>query len=177
MDKDTFNILIRGKPRSGKSTLIQKLATLLKQKRKIIGGISTPEIRERNRLGFKIVDLMSGEMGILAHINQREGPKFSRYRVNLKDLNKIGVMGIKKSLRKNTDIIIIDEIGKMELISKEFQAIVWAALNLRKVLGTIGQISHPFVSKIYQRDDLKLINLTIQNRDVIFEELKALFHL
>ncbi|NVM52567.1 MAG: NTPase [Candidatus Helarchaeota archaeon] len=172
--KSKLNILIRGKPQSGKSTLIQKLVELLRQMGKTIGGISTPELREgRSRVGFEIVDMMTGERGILSHIDQKEGPRISRYRVNLKDLNDIGVRGIKQALEKNADLIIIDEIGKMELFSKEFQAVIWEALNLQKVLGTIGQISHAFITKIYQREDLKVINLTSQNRDAVFEELSA----
>ncbi len=140
----------------------------------IIGGISTPELREGGkRVGFEIVDMMSGERGILAHINQKEGPRISKYRVNLEDLINMGVLGIRGALERKADYIIIDEIGKMELVSKEFQTIVWEALNQQKVLGTIGQISHPFVSKIYERDDLQVIALSIQNRDQIFEQLSS----
>lgn len=170
---DKLNILIRGKPRSGKSTLIQKLVKLLQEKGEIIGGIYTPEIKEKGRVGFEIIDIMTGDRGILAHINQKDGPKVSRYRVNLLDLGEIGVGGIKSALEKGADYIIIDEIGKMELVSKEFQAVVWEALNLQKVFGTIGQISHPFVTKIYERDDLQVITLSIQNRDQIFEQLSS----
>lgn len=149
---------------------------LFKQKGKTIGGIITPEIKEgRRRVGFEIVDMASGKRGVLSHVNQREGPRISKYRVNLKDLNDIGVSAIKLALEKNADFIIIDEIGKMELVSNEFQDIVWEALDLKKVLGTIGQISHPFVTKIYQRNDLRIITLTPQNRDAIFEELKSQF--
>jgi nucleoside-triphosphatase len=170
-----INILIRGKPRSGKSTLIQKLVDLFKQKGENVGGISTPEIRERSRLGFEIVDMMTGERGILAHINQKEGPKVASYRVKLEDLNRIGVQGIKRSIEKNVAVIIIDEIGKMELVSKEFQEMVWEALNSQKVIGTIGQITHPFVTKVYQRNDVKVFDITIQNRELIFNNLKTLF--
>ncbi len=169
-----FNILIRGKPRTGKSTLVQKLIEFLTQRGKKLGGIRTPEIKENNRIGFEIIDVMTGRRGILAHINQQEGPKVSRYRVNLKDLNDVGVLCIRRALEENVDRIIIDEIGKMELVSQNFQDIVWEALNQQKVLGTIGQITHPFVSKIYQREDVKLIDLNIQNRDLKLQEVKGL---
>ncbi len=145
---------------------------LLTQQGKVIGGISTPEIRQKNRVGFEIVDIMTGKRGILAHINQQTGPWVSRYRVNLHDLKEIGVGAIRKAIDMNADFIIIDEIGKMELVSQDFQAIVWEALDLKKVLGTIGHISAPFITRIYGRNDIKLINLTTQNRDEIYDQLK-----
>jgi len=172
-----MNILIRGKPGCGKSTLIQKMINLMQQKGMQIGGISTPELREGQRLGFEIVDMMTDERGILAHKNQLDGPRVSQYRVNLNDLENIGVKGIKKALEKNVDFIVIDEIGKMELVSSAFQEVVWEALELQKVLGTIGQISHPFVTKVYNREDLKVYTLTPQNRELIFAELRELLQL
>jgi nucleoside-triphosphatase len=172
-----MNILIRGKPGCGKSTLIQKLITLMQQKGKQIGGISTPELREGQRVGFEIVDMRTGERGILAHKNQPNGPRVSQYKVNLSDLDNIGVKGIKKALEKKVDFIIIDEIGKMELVSSAFQEMVWEALESQKVLGTIGQILHPFVTKVYNRTDLKLYILTPQTREQIFTELRVLLQL
>jgi nucleoside-triphosphatase len=149
----------------------------MQQKGMQIGGISTPELREGQRLGFEIVDMMTDERGILAHKNQLDGPRVSQYRVNLNDLENIGVKGIKKALEKNVDFIVIDEIGKMELVSSAFQEVVWEALELQKVLGTIGQISHPFVTKVYNREDLKVYTLTPQNRELIFAELRELLQL
>ena len=149
----------------------------MQQKGVQIGGISTPELREGQRLGFEIVDMMSGERGILAHKNQSDGPRISQYRVNVNDLENIGVNGIEKALEKNVDFIIIDEIGKMELVSDAFQRVVWEALDLQKVLGTIGQISHPFVTKVYNRADLKVYTLTPQNREQVFAELREVLQL
>jgi nucleoside-triphosphatase len=168
-----INILIRGKPRSGKSTLIQRIITLLEQQGKQVAGISTPEIRERGRIGFEIVDLASGARGTLAHINQKEGPRISKYRVNLQDLMEMGVEAIRRAIDEKVDFIIIDEIGKMELVSKDFQKVVWDALYLGKVIGTIGLITHPFVAQIYERADLKVVTLTRENREGVFEDLKT----
>jgi nucleoside-triphosphatase len=175
--RERMNILIRGKPGCGKSTLIEKMIKLIQQKGMQIGGISTPELREGHRLGFEIVNMMTGERGILAHKDQPDGPRVSQYRVNLSDLDSIGVKGIKEALEKNVDFIIIDEIGKMELVSGAFQEAVWDALDVGKVLGTIGQISHPFITKIYSREDLKVITLTPQNREQVFTELQEMLQL
>ncbi|MFX0138157.1 MAG: NTPase [Candidatus Hodarchaeota archaeon] len=166
------NILITGKPRTGKSTLISRLIKLLESKGKRIGGLSTPEIKEKTRLGFKIIDIGLKKEGILAHINQKSGPRVSKYRVKMQDLEEIGVNAIKFAI-SNCDYIIIDEIGKMELFSKDFCDEILNALDTKKVLGTIGyKLSHPLANQIKSRDDVKLIVLTIENRDKISKYLE-----
>ncbi|TFG05746.1 MAG: DUF2478 domain-containing protein [Promethearchaeota archaeon] len=169
------NILIRGRPRSGKSTLIQRLMQELKNGGKMVGGISTPELREgKSRVGFEIVDIFTGRRGILAHQAQREGAAVGKYRVNLHDLNEVGTYAIDQALERDMEVVIIDEIGKMELVSKQFQAAVWKALDAKKVVGTIGLISHPFVSRVFERSDLEVIDLTPQTREEIYEQVKIL---
>ncbi|MHA1299451.1 MAG: NTPase [Candidatus Helarchaeota archaeon] len=165
------NILITGRPRTGKSTLIFKIIKALEAQGKKIGGILTPEIKGRKRLGFKIIDVGSNREGTLAHINQKKGPKVSKYTVNMEDLENIGVKGIKYAIDK-CDYIIIDEIGKMELFSKNFQDVILNALDTKKVIGTIGYtLSHPLAKQIKNRADVELIILTVENRDKITNEL------
>lgn len=58
------NILITGKPRTGKTTLVKRLVESLRRVR--AGGFYTEEITRNNiRQGFKIVTL-DGKEGILA---------------------------------------------------------------------------------------------------------------
>ncbi len=115
------NIFVTGPPRSGKSTLVREIIKELDLK---VEGLRTPDIRENGkRKGFKLVDVKSGEEGILAHVDVEEGPKVSRYTVNLKDLEKM----TKKSLENvsdDCDIVVIDEIGTMELFSDRFKRVV-----------------------------------------------------
>jgi nucleoside-triphosphatase len=166
------NILITGKPRTGKSTLISKLINLLKSHNKTIGGVATPEIKKRARLGFKIIDLGSGKEGILASVDQKKGPRVSKYRVNMDDLEEIGVNAIMEAIRNN-DFIILDEIGKMELFSQKFCKVILKALDTRKVLGTIGfNLSHPIAKQIKAREDVEIIVLTFENRDEVSKKLE-----
>ncbi len=89
------------------------------------------------RKGFKLRDIRSFEEGVLAHVDQKSGPRVGKYRVNLDDLNSVGVGAIHNAL-KDCDLVIIDEIGPMELYSEDFVAAVKGAFSSKKdVIATI----------------------------------------
>ncbi|MBC7074028.1 AAA family ATPase, partial [Candidatus Parcubacteria bacterium] len=82
------NFLITGPPGSGKTTLLKELIKELKIRAR---GFYTEEIRENTRrVGFKIITLENKE-GILAHYKFKSSILVSKYRVNLRDLEEIGV--------------------------------------------------------------------------------------
>lgn len=111
------NIFITGPPRSGKSTLIEEILEEMDLKAE---GLRTPDIRENGkRKGFKLVDIESGEEGILAHVDVEKGPSVSRYRVDMDDLREFTEKSL-DNISKDSDIVIIDEIGTMELYSDYF---------------------------------------------------------
>jgi len=165
------NVFITGLPGCGKTSLIKEI---LKELRLNAGGFYTQEIREGGiRKGFKIITLDSKE-GILAHVNVKSPYRVSKYKVNIKDLEEIGVNSIFEALKKNK-ICIIDELGKMELYSEKFKKVVLAALDSKnKVLGTIMLKPNPFCDRIKKRPDAKIFYLTSENREEIKEEIKNL---
>ena len=166
------NVLITGKPGVGKSTLVRRLIELARSKGFKVGGLSTPEMRVGGRrVGFKLVDIATGDEGVLAKIGIR-GPMVSKYGVNLNDLRRVGVGAIKRAMMES-DLIIIDEIGKMELFSEEFKQAVVEALNSEKpVVATIGKfLRDPFVKEILSRKDVLLFEITVRNRDEILYEI------
>lgn len=122
------NIFITGKPRVGKTTLVREIIKELKLE---VGGIITPEIKSHYRIGFKIVDISTGEEKVLASIYEKFGPRIGKYVVNIKNLEYIVKKAIEKAI-KEKDIIIIDEIGKMELLSNVFKEKVNEALKSDK---------------------------------------------
>ena len=163
------NVFITGLPGCGKTSLIKEI---LKELRLNAGGFYTQEIREGGiRKGFKIITLDSKE-GILAHVNVKSPYRVSKYKVNIKDLEEIGVNAIFEALKKNK-ICIIDELGKMELYSEKFKKVVLAALDSKnKVLGTIKLTSDPFTDEIKRREDTTIFHLTRENRGEIKKEIK-----
>ncbi len=166
------NFLITSPPGTGKTTAIKNFVNLAKRKFKISGFI-TEEVRNEfgNRTGFKIITL-NGKVGTLADVNLKTRVKVGKYGVNLKDIDEIAA----PSIDLNSDIIVIDEIGKMECFSENFVQKVFMALDSEKiVVGTIKEKGDEIINKIKSRDDVELFKLTIENRDkiptIIFEKV------
>jgi len=127
------------------------------------------EVREGGvRVGFEIMDFSTGQRGWLAHINQPTGPKVSKYRVNLTDLDAIGVSSILDAIR-NADVIIVDEIGPMELFSSAFRdAVVQAVESNKPVLGTIHYgLRNSLVDSVKKREDAEIFHVTYENRETL----------
>src|SRR5215831_18840706 len=148
-------ILITGNPGSGKSTLITRLIEDIGEGQ--IAGLSTPEIRRRNvRVGFKVIDLATGEEVILASTSCK-GPTVGKYHVDVEAIDRI-VAKIETSL-PSARFIFIDEIGKMELFSKRFKEFVDCVFSLGK----------PFIAVVHRNlvhkyeDKGRLLLLTRSN--------------
>ena len=163
-----MNYLLTGHPGVGKTTIIKKAIEKLKLP---AGGFYTEEIRENDlRVGFAVATL-SGLKGVLAHRNFKSRYKVGNYGVGVYTLNRIGVKEIQACLLEKK-IIVIDEIGKMELLSTQFQEAVEKALNAdNPVLGTITLACHPFAQKVKARDDIKIFEVTKENREEVFKAL------
>ena len=165
------NILICGPPGVGKTTLIKKILENIDLK---AGGFYTEEIKENNRrVGFKIISLDNQE-GILAHISIKGAKRVGRYGVNIYDLENIGVKSLSQALRDD-DLIIIDEIGKMEIFSDKFKEKVLACLNSEKfVVATIGIGGDKYISRIKERDDVIVFKMNRENRDRLIDRISFL---
>lgn len=129
-------LLLTGVPRAGKTTLIKKVAQSLGNR---AGGFYTEELfGPGGRKGFALITL-DGKKVTLAHKDLRGPniPQVGRYGVDVSALDRVGVGAIQQAL-VDGKIVIIDEIGKMELLSPVFQtAVMQAIISPSTVLGTI----------------------------------------
>jgi nucleoside-triphosphatase len=162
------NLLLTGIPRIGKTTIIQSVIKKINQD---CAGFFTQESKEKNqRAGFRLMTLDENDC-ILAHTNIKSTYRVGKYRVNLECIEKIGVTSILDGIKRK-QIIIIDEIGKMELFSKKFKDAVIKALDSNcPVLGTILFRRHPFCDKIKRRKDAQIIEVTKENRNALPEKI------
>lgn len=160
-------ILLTGPPGIGKTSVFRRTIRELKEQGKIIGGVICHEVREAGvRVGFEIMDLSTGQRGWLAHVNQPAGPKIGKYTVNLTDLDVIGAGSILDAV-KNADVLALDEIGPMEILSPAFSnALVKAVESGKPMVGTIHYtLSTPLVDSIKTREDTEILKVTFKNRE------------
>ena len=156
------NILLTGSPGCGKTTLIQRV---LARWTGPAGGFITAEMRAGGaRQGF-LMRALDGDEGILAHQAYPGPPRVGRYGVDVGEIERVGVASIRRALAAGA-LVVIDEIGPMELFSQAFCAAVGAALDSDAVvLGTIVRRRHPFADAVKARPDVTLIEVTAANRD------------
>ncbi|KAK3916930.1 Cancer-related nucleoside-triphosphatase [Frankliniella fusca] len=130
------HIILTGPPGIGKTTIIKKVCSELQQKNIPIKGFYTTELREGGkRIGFDVVAL-SGETSSLARVGGGVGPRVGQYVVHLKSFESVALPIFQSP--NNEGIIVIDEIGKMELLSKSFETATERAFSTSStILGTI----------------------------------------
>ena len=163
-------LLVSGPPGSGKTTLIR---TVLGQLQVRAGGFLTEEIREGGeRIAFRVTAL-DGRSGILATTRARGGPQVGRYHVDVPTFEAIGVVALEAATAAG-DLIVVDEIGKMELCSPRFLPALEAALaSAKPLLGSILHTSHPVTDAIKRRPEVERYRLSIRNRDDLAEAIAA----
>ena len=163
------NILLTGNPRSGKSTLLERVVSEIDNKI----GFLTQEIREGNqRVGFEVVTY-DGHQMVLAHKDMKSKYRISKYGVNVSAFNEFVVpyLNFKKG---NT--LYLDKIGEMQLFAPKFRQLVSRYLNSKNhLVATISQVySSLYTDLIKSRSDVQLVGITPQNRDEKYYKVKKL---
>ncbi len=160
--------LITGKPGVGKTTLVQKIIERMRSVN--MAGFCTAEIRcMGSRLGFELQGL-NGERRTLAHVEIDSRKRVGRYGVDTNGFEEF--LESLDLLNPDVELIVIDEIGKMELFSTRFQSLVRNALNSDKqVLASIPLKGNEFIREIKHRLDIHLLEVTHGNRDRLPEAI------
>ena len=160
--------LLTGKPGTGKTSLIKEA---LAQTGVHAGGFYTEEISVQGvRQGFRLATL-GGQVAILAHVNIKSPHRVSKYGVDIDSLDRVGVSALEQAAGE-CDLVVIDEIGKMELFSDKFRDAVLSLIDSSKrILGTIMLNPNPFADAIKSKPQVNLVTLTRENREQALDEL------
>lgn len=172
-----LKIGITGLPSVGKTRTLLKIVEKLEEKEGIVGGMVTESIDEgTTRLGFRLVNWLTKEEGILAHVDFTDAKvKVAGYGVDMNVLETIGVPAIEQAI-KEAEVIVIDEVGKMEMESAAFCAAVKKALDSSKpMIMTLHKKSrNPLLQDIRRRDDIRILEVTRINRNLLPYKIEKL---
>jgi nucleoside-triphosphatase len=161
--------LLTGRPGTGKTSLIRQAVAGLKGG---FGGFYTEEIRAGGtRLGFKLITL-DGDEAVLAHVDFHSRYRVGKYGVDIDGLEQVGVPALAEAIGQR-DVIVIDEIGKMELFSSRFrEAALEAVQSGKPVLGTVMLSPHPWADDIKRQPQVKLVEVTRTNYYRVLADIK-----
>ena len=159
-------LLLTGRPGIGKTTAIKALVETLSQQ---AGGFYTEEIRgPGGRKGFRLVTL-DGRETVMAHVDLRgqKRPCVSRYGVDVGAIERVGVDALRRAMQAG-QIVIVDEIGKMELFCGPFKDSVLQAIGGPcAVVATVMAKPNPWVDSLKVMPGVTTWEVTAKNRDQI----------
>jgi nucleoside-triphosphatase len=168
---------ITGLPGSGKTQTLLRIIQLLEQEGLRVGGMVTEPIEENHhRSGFQITNWLTKEHEVFAHETLKSRVRSGRYGVNLAALEGLGVQALTQA-RENADVIVIDEVGKMEVECEPFTQSVVDTLDASKsIVMTLHKKSrNPLLQDIRRRDELRLLEVTPVNKNLLaFKIVKLL---
>jgi nucleoside-triphosphatase len=167
-----IRFLLEGRPGVGKTTVIRRLVDLLHRRDLVVSGFTTEEIREGGRrMGFAI-ESMGGDRAVMAHTDISGPPRVGKYGVDLRTFERIALPAL--SAAAPSVVMVIDELGKMELASAAFRDAVTQAFDGEAtVVATVHRFRHPFTDGLKRRSDVELISVTERSRDRLPDQLVA----
>ena len=163
------NILVTGRPGSGKTTLVVRLVEGLGADGFKAAGFVTEEIREGSlRKGFMVRDLRGSE-AVLAHVDFRGEYRVGKYGVDVEAFEKVALQALRKA-RGEADLLVVDEIGRMELASASFRSTLLEFLDMHvPLVATVHAGRDAFSASLRERDDVVLYRVGPSNRDHLVE--------
>jgi len=167
---DAEHLLLTGPPGCGKTTAILRLVERLRDLR--LRGFYTEEVRERGqRVGFDAVGL-SGRRVVLAHARSASRQRVGRYGVDPAALDGL-LRAELLDQEGDAGAVVIDEIGKMELLCPAFVELVPRLLDGEvPVVATVALSGPGLIAQVKRRDAAQIIEVSPHHRDRLPEELE-----
>jgi nucleoside-triphosphatase len=162
-----MRLFLTGNPGVGKTTLIRAIERV---EEVTCAGFYTEEKRQRGqRIGFRVITL-DGQKGRLASLG-REKPTVGKYSIHVQEFEKLVLPNLDPATTP-ADLYVIDELGRMELLSRHFRSrIIELLAQPTNLLATIAKKGNGLIDQMKRRSDVEIIEVTRKNRDDLPAEL------
>ena len=168
-------VAISGQPGTGKTKTVLRIAKMVEEKFNI-GGFTTHPIEEEGEIvGYNLKNFITQEEELSASVRWDVKPKVpgrnpesTPLGIRLDAVNRIATASVQKAIEES-DLILVDEVGKLVSESKEFSAVLKEALKCGKpMLITMHKRSrNPLLQSIRKRDDLRTLEVTPINSAIL----------
>ncbi len=156
-------VLLTGPPGVGKTTLALHVVDILRKRGEHLAGFTTSEIRRSGRRsGFTITGL--GGLERTLAVRGGPGPQVGPYGVDVGAFEEVALLELENGLELGSTLVI-DEIGRMELLSEPFGALLGEIFASPRVVATIHAHRHPLTDDLKQRRGVHLIEVEHGRRD------------
>jgi nucleoside-triphosphatase len=116
--------------------------------------------------GRALVEAVSGARGILAHVDLPGPPRVGRYGVDLAAFERVALPALRAP--GTGGVVVVDELGKMELAAAVFREAVADLLGRDvAVVATVHLTHHRFTDALKRRPDIRVVRVTDATRDAL----------
>jgi nucleoside-triphosphatase len=171
VDEGTPRLLLEGRPGIGKTTVTRRLLKLLQKAGVPVAGFTTGELRIGGRREGFVVEAVSGAREVLAHVDLPGPPRVGRYGVDLAALERVALPALREPGAGG--VVVVDELGRMELASAAFCETVVELLGRDvAVVATVHHARHQLTDALKRRPDIRVVRVTEATRDGLPERLR-----
>ena len=171
MDEGTPRLLLEGRPGIGKTTVARRLVALLLEGGVPVDGFTTGELRTGGRREGFMVEAVSVAQELLAHLGLPGPPRVGRYGVDLAAFERVALPTLRAPGPGR--VVVVDELGKMELASAAVRAAVVELLGRDvAVVATVQLARHQLTDALKRRPDVRVVPVTEATRDGLPEQLR-----
>jgi nucleoside-triphosphatase len=168
VDEGTPRLLLEGRPGIGKTTVARRLLQLLQEAGVPVAGFTTGELRTSGRREGFVVEAASGAQEVLAHVDLPGPPRVGRYGVDLAAFERVALPALHTPA---SGVVVVDELGKMELASTAFRAAVLELLGRAVAMVAVQVRHHRFTDALKRRPDIRVVRVTEGTRDALPQRL------
>lgn len=167
------NILIDGLPRVGKTTAVQRILSLAKVR---CGGFFSQAQTKQFYTNFRLVSVQGPHRSMSSQTLLRRFDIPGVVGFNLEDLENFGNPALLHAL-ETCDVVVIDQLGTLEVSSDKFRRVVDLVLASDKVcLATLTSSNVPYIEAIRKRPDVAVYDINRSNRMLLPELIAAHIH-
>jgi len=168
---------ITGPVGSIKAEALKKIIEMLEKDGAVVQGVLVSEINQGTKLiGYSILDLATKKRVTFAQSGIVSRVKIDKLGVDTRLLEELIIPSLQKA-RTNADYIVIDEVGKLENLTKNVQKEIEETLKSEKpLIVTLHKKSrNPVLQEIRSLEGIRVFDITPINRNILpFKVLRVL---